>query len=302
MVGAAVLRDVPDPMHLPDNWEESDEPLASDYHNLEQIHCFSVLHEMFAGPKCYVSFQRWLRRDPLPRLQPDILIALDRPDVNRTEYDPRIEGKPPDLLAEWLSPSSFDIDMDAKLDAYAVIGVREYWVFNPAGRFAVPRIQGWTLRGESPATSLQPARNGSFTSQILLVRFRIDGDTLELLNPRTGKPLTPVQAAKSRLRQEFELRMAAEAALQRGYEERAQTEAAFRREIEARSRVEAEIRQAAEAALRQEIEARSRVEAEIRQTAEVALRQEIEARRRAEAEVQRLQAELERLRREHDGQ
>lgn len=40
-------------------------------------------------------------------------------------------------------------------------------------------------------------------------------DVLELVDDRTGEPLTPVQAAKRRWRQEFELRMAAEAAQQK---------------------------------------------------------------------------------------
>lgn len=235
MISTAAQLDIPDPMHLPDNWEEGDEPLASDYHNLEQIHCFSVLHEMFAGPQCYVSFQRWLRRDPLPRLQPDLLVALDRPDVNRNEYDPRIEGKPPDLLAEWLSPSSLGADLEGKPDAYSGMGVREYWVFNPAGRFAMPRIQGWLLRGTAAPQPIAAAQDGSVTSRVLPVRFQIADDILELLDSRTGEPLTPVQAAKQRWRQEFELRTAAESAQQAA-------EAALRHEAEAKSRAEAEVR------------------------------------------------------------
>ena len=215
MVDVAAPLAIPDPMNLPEDWEEGDEPLASDYHNLEQIHCFTVLHDMFAGPNCYVSFQRWLRRDPLPKLQPDLLVALDRPDYNRNEYDPRQEGKPPDFLAEWLSPSSLSADRSGKPDAYSKLGVREYWVFNPAGTFPGPRLQGWTLRGEAPPQPLPAAADGSIASRILPVRFLIAGDVLELLDYRTGEPLTPVQAAKRRWRQEFELRMAAEAAQQK---------------------------------------------------------------------------------------
>lgn len=261
MVSTATPLDIPDPMNLPDDWEGSDEPLANDYHNLEQIHCFSVLYDMFAGPRCYVSFQRWLRRDPLPRLQPDILVALDRPNYNRNEYDSRLEGKPPDLLAEWLSPRSQASDLIAKPDAYAKMGVREYWVFNPAGQYPGPRIQGWTLRGEAPAQSLAVAEDGSIASQILPVKFRIAGDVLELLHRQTGEPLTEVQAVKQQWHHEMELRAAAQEAAAAAQEAAAAAEEA----------------------------------------ATAALRREAETRVRAEAEIRRLQAELERLRREHEG-
>jgi hypothetical protein len=43
---------------------------------------------------------------------------------------------------ERLSPSSLRADLVEKPGDYARLGMREYFAFNPAGRFAVPRIQG----------------------------------------------------------------------------------------------------------------------------------------------------------------
>lgn len=73
----------------------------------------SVLYDRLAGPECYVSFQRWLRRDPAgrqPSLQPDLLVALGVPDALRRVYNPWELGKPPTLVAEWLSDSSLTAD------------------------------------------------------------------------------------------------------------------------------------------------------------------------------------------------
>ena len=134
---------IPDPMHL-EGWEENDEPLASDFHLWEQDRCYDVLRTLYAGPRCYVSMNRWLAMGahwPHP-LQPDLLVALGVPHRNRDVYDPALEGKPPDLLAEYLSPRSQTGDLGEKLRLYALVGAREFWVFNPSGRFALPRIQG----------------------------------------------------------------------------------------------------------------------------------------------------------------
>jgi Uma2 family endonuclease len=150
---------VPDPLHL-EGWEEQDEPMATDWRHREQDYCCAVLRERFVGPDRYVTRDRWPLMDPAnqaDKLLPDLLVALGVPDRNREEYNPLIEGKPPDLLAELLSKDTRRIDMEDKRERYAKLGVREYFVFNPERRFRLPRINGWTLHSDGSA-SPSPAR------------------------------------------------------------------------------------------------------------------------------------------------
>ena len=118
-----------DPMCMDEDEAEDDEPLATDGHYREQIYVYSVLYDRFAGPDCYVSFQRWLRRDPERRqssLQPDILVALGVPNALRRVYNPWELGKPPTLVAEWLSDSSLKADRELKAGEYRKLGIAEY--------------------------------------------------------------------------------------------------------------------------------------------------------------------------------
>jgi Uma2 family endonuclease len=221
---------VPDPLHL-EGWEENDEPLASDFHLWEQDRCYDVLRTLYAGPHCYVSMNRWLAMGahwPHP-LQPDLLVALGVPHRNRDVYDPALEGKAPDLLAEYLSPRSQTGDLGEKLRLYALVGAREFWVFNPSGRFALPRIQAWRLDRSGTGQRLSVAPDGSVASEVMPVRFALIDDLLAVLDRETGAVLTAQQAAELRAQEAIEARHAAELLAQHEAEARQAAVAEIRR-------------------------------------------------------------------------
>jgi hypothetical protein len=247
--------------------------LATDGHYREQIYVYSVLYDRFAGPDCYVSFQRWLRRDPERRqssLQPDILVALGVPNALRRVYNPWELGKPPTLVAEWLSDSSLKADRELKAGEYRKLGIAEYWLFNPYGEYGDPRMQGWDLQAAADPSPFPVEVDGSVASRALPVRFVVREGRLDVLDTATGAPLTPQRAQELHILDE----------------------------IAARHR-EAEARQRAEQTAQREIEARQH-EADLRHQAEQTAQRETEARQRAELELKRLRAELERLRRDLD--
>ena len=246
--------DVPDPMH-PDPSVDQDEPLATDRHHLDQHYVTEALIVLL-GPDHYVTRDRWLRmdpRNPTDRLLPDLLIALDLPPEIRDpdEYDPQQMGKAPDLLAEYLSPSSVKADIEDKPLRYAQLGVREYFLFDVDGTYGVPLVQGWRLARDGSRERLPIDREGGVTSEVIPVRFVVADHVLRVIDVRTG-----------------------ELALRYGeYREAlAHEQAELQRQAEARQRAERE---------------RER-EAELRQ--------------RAESEVERLRAELDRLRRRFPGE
>ncbi len=52
---------------------------------------------------------------------------------DKTAYNLREVGKPPEFVLEVASPSTYEKDLDEKPDIYAGIGVSEYWMFDPTG-------------------------------------------------------------------------------------------------------------------------------------------------------------------------
>ena len=82
------------------------------------------------------------------RLSPDVFVALGvERDERRDDYDATVLP-PPDFVLEVLSKSTWKRDEGPKLDAYALLGVRECFLFDATGRRAVPALRGFAL---SPA-------------------------------------------------------------------------------------------------------------------------------------------------------
>ncbi|MEA2596458.1 MAG: hypothetical protein QOF01_2927 [Thermomicrobiales bacterium] len=80
---------------------------------------------------------------------PDIIfIRKDCLDIfNRANV-----SAPPDLVVEALSPSTRDIDLHAKFDLYARMGVPEYWIADPA----VPDLSIYVLTTQGTYERVRP--------------------------------------------------------------------------------------------------------------------------------------------------
>jgi hypothetical protein len=224
---------LPDPMHL-EGWEEQDEPLATDPHSDEQAYCFMALCYLLNPDGHYVSKDRWLRMDPANErdlLLPDLLIARDllahQWGVN--QYLPWAVGKAPEMLAEFLSPSSEDADQVDKPRRYAELGVQEYFLFDPDGTYGVPRIQGWSLRRDGSREPLPRRADGGIASRLLPVAFRLVDDHIGVVDTRTGQPALRYDEAQRLLREEQVLRFRAEQALQQAEAEAARLRAELAR-------------------------------------------------------------------------
>ena len=241
MVQTAVGVALTDPMHL-EGWEEQDEPLATDLHGEEQAYCWTALRSVLNPDGHYVSKDRWLRMDPADpadRLLPDILIALhvQAQQWNVNEYLPWEVGKAPEVLGEFLSPTSVRADKVEKPKRYGELGVREYFLFDPDGTYRVPRIQGWTLRHDGSQEAL-PCSGGGVQSRVLPVRFVLTDNHIGVVDTRTGQLALRYAEMQRLLRQELALRYQAE---QREAVAR-QQEAAYRQQgADARAAAEAEV-------------------------------------------------------------
>lgn len=63
------------------------------------------------------------------RFVPDMMVVCNR---DKIQHD-GVHGAP-DLVVEVLSPSTLRNDRGHKMDVYALCGVREYWIVNPADK------------------------------------------------------------------------------------------------------------------------------------------------------------------------
>lgn len=70
--------------------------------------------------------------DEMTMVQPDVIVVCDRDKI----IEKRIDGAP-DLVIEVLSPSTKKKDQAVKLKKYGEMGVREYWIVDPASKKVV---------------------------------------------------------------------------------------------------------------------------------------------------------------------
>ena len=231
-------------------------------------------------PQVYVSgnlFVYYEEGNTNEKVAPDVFVVRGVVKKERRTYKIWEEGKAPDVVFEITSSGTRYEDQYAKHELYRRLGVKEYYMYDPTGEYLPERVRVFYLEGTDYVEV--PPENGVWRSPALGLELRLEAAGLRFYDPQTGERLlTPDEQAEAR---------EAEAAARRAAEAAREQEAAARRAAEAAREQEAAARHAAEAAREQEAAAR--------QAAEAARGQEAAARQAAEAELERLRAELARL-------
>ena len=109
-----------------------------------------------AGPDVFLDNETFICYDPSNlnvRIAPDVYLAFGvdaRAIRPRRIYLPWEAGKPPDFALEVASASTASGDVDHKPGIYAIIGVREFWRFDPGGGryYGQPIWGGELVNGE----------------------------------------------------------------------------------------------------------------------------------------------------------
>ena len=221
------------------------------------------------------------------RVAPDIFVVFGV--TSRHPRDSWLvwrEGKAPDFVMEIASPGTWRRDVYDKRILYALLGVREYWRFDPTGLCFTPVLVGEALdpiTGQYGPLPVIMDASGVLRghSPLLGLEFRVEeGLRLRVYDPATGERLRTLTESEDLLQSETEARQAAEAAVT---------------EAEAIATEAETARQAAEAAVT-EAEAIASEAETARQAAETAATEAEAARQAAEARAQALQEEIRRLR------
>ena len=210
--------------------------------------------------------------NPRVSVAPDVLVVFGVEDRERMSYRVWEEGRGPDFVLEVASPSTWREDVGRKRAVYAELGVKEYCLYDPTGKYLKPALWGYRLAGEGyeplPLVESLDGRR-SLYSETLGLDLWAKGRKMRFHDPETGLDLLSYDEEH----------------------DRAEREAAACRNAEGRAEQEAAARQQ-EAAARRNAETRAEREAAARQEEAAARQQETAARQAAEARVAELEALL----------
>ena len=185
---------------------------------------FALVRRYAEVPDVYVwgnLFLYYREGDPKACVCPDVFLVRGvgkRTDNRRRTYKLWEEGgRVPSLVIELTSESTRDEDVEKK-KLYERLGVEEYFLFDPFGEYARPRLQGFRLEG-GRYQPLPQRVDGALESRTTGLILKPEGNRLRLVDKETGEALlTAAETDEARLA-EAEARMA-EAEARRAAEER----------------------------------------------------------------------------------
>ena len=148
------------------------------------------------------------RSGPPPHVIPYCLVAFDVDTAaiwERIGYDPIQNGKPPDFVMEVASRRTYRNDSGHKRDVYEMVGIPEYWRFDPTGgRFYGQAIIGERLVNGRYERQPMVDYDGSegATSAALNLNFRWRERRFWVHDPATGAEYEHPQEKIDRLEEE----------------------------------------------------------------------------------------------------
>jgi Uma2 family endonuclease len=206
----------------------------TDVHIDALIYLREALKDYFRDtPQVYVTGNMlfyYEEGNPAACVAPDVFVVQGVAKQERRIYKLWEEGQPPAVVFEITSRSTRLEDQGTKRALYAILGVKEYFLYDPLGEYLRPPLQGYRLQdGEYERMLLQSPDH--LASQVLDLELQLVDGRLYLVRPTSGEQLlSPAEAQVAR----------------RAAEARAAQEAVARQAAEARAAQEAVARQAAE--------------------------------------------------------
>ena len=140
-------------------------------------------------PKAYLGMDMLVydkEGDNTSCLAPDVFVTFDARGPVEKSYRIWIVGKPPDVIWEFASDSTWQEDAKEKKQRYRQWGVSEYWLYDPQGGLHDPRLQGFQLvRGRYRRLSAERRGAGllAVKSPLLGLEQHFDGQRLRLWDP-----------------------------------------------------------------------------------------------------------------------
>jgi Uma2 family endonuclease len=207
----------------------------SDFQLGPLIYTIDALRAHFQGrDDVYVAGDLFLYYEeghPSAVVAPDIFVVLGASNHPRSSYMLWREPKAPDFVLEITSQSTRVQDQGTKRERYALLGVQEYFQYDPRRDYLEPPLQGLRLVGQvyQPIlATILPEGALVLRSAVLGLELRLEEGTLRLYDPTTGHKLLSYQETEQARQEAEQGRQAAE--------ERARAAEARVAELEARLR------------------------------------------------------------------
>lgn len=178
-------------------YPESDgEPMTDkDINRLLMEYAELAIRTHFRGQQVYVSanlFIYYQQDEPNRRVAPDVFVVKGVEPKLRERYLLWEEGVAPCVAFEFTSRSSRFDDPGSKMGLYALLGIQEYYLFDPTGEFLNPRFRAYRLQGES-YVEVQDLH-----SPELGLDIQVEGQWLRFIDPITRKALPTADEAVER--------------------------------------------------------------------------------------------------------
>ena len=253
------LRPVPPVEYDDDGYPCADgAPMAENDGQLQQmVYAISALQGHYRHrPDVFVTgdvFINYLEGDRAAMVAPDVYVAFGAEPGKRRRSYKLWEDPVPSFVMEVLSASTKSRDMRTKHDLYRLMGVSEYWLYDPDGEWIAGHLWGYRLTADGEYERIAPLAGGRHRSEVLGLLLWDEGGDLRLHDPVTGRDLSsPGEAYAERdaaeaAREAAEAQTARETAAREAAEERTARETAAREAAEAQAARETAAREAAEA-------------------------------------------------------
>ena len=140
--------------------------------------------------------------NPRNCIAPDLFVVLGASDHKRDTYKVWEEpGGMPDFVLEIVSPSTWRTDLGAKRARYASLGVSEYWLHDPHGRYLQPALAGYRLvdGAYAPLASHDGRLGISIRSDVLGLDLLLDRERLRFFDPVRQRFLPTYDEAEARV-------------------------------------------------------------------------------------------------------
>jgi Uma2 family endonuclease len=206
--------------------ENNDKPLGeTDAHRREILAIIEMLELYFAAhADVYISGSLMFyyeKGNPRAVVSPDVFVVKGVPKQERRIYKLWEERQPPAIVFEITSRTTRREDQRFKRNLFAMLGVREYFFFDPLSEYLKPPFQGLRLAG-GEYVAIKPDAEGALVSEELGLRMLRDGSYLRLIEVATGQPLLRAaeldaarRVAEAQARSESDARQAAEVHIDR---------------------------------------------------------------------------------------
>jgi Uma2 family endonuclease len=175
------------------HYPESDgKPMGeTDLHREAMVRHIELLKDYYAGQRVYVTgdlLVYYEQGNPRKFVVPDAFVVQGLAPKERRVFKIWVEGKVPDVVVETTSRKTRRKDTVDKPELYARLGIKEYFLFDPAQDYLDPPLQGHRLVGEA-YERIDADAAGCLVSRELGLRLRVEEAVLQFYRVDTGERL-----------------------------------------------------------------------------------------------------------------